>query len=172
MNKNKGFTLIELVIVIIVLAILVVTAFIKLSDFSKEAQMAKLEGMQAAMLSGTEIIFSKAFIENKIADNQTLTLSNGTVKLFAGYPIANWMQGIRYIVNLDDVRFSRSTAVCEVEWCGRGNQRSIPSFNGRITGRIGKVIPKGYSWADECGVYYWNALDGSRPQIGLETEDC
>lgn len=173
MNKQQGFTLIELVIIVIVLAILASFALPKFINLSSDARLASLRGMEGAMRSGSNIIHSEAVLNNLDVGETTLTIDGINISLNSGYPIGNWTNGIRYIVNLDTVVYSPSDAICEVDWCGRGNQTSIPS--GKTTslpGRIGKVYPRGYSWGDECGVYYVNHANGSKAEIGLETKDC
>lgn len=173
MIKHKGFTLIELIVVIVILGVLAVTAVSKFSDLSREAKIATLKGMEGAMRSGATIIHSQAMIESKVKGPATIELGGASISLHSGYPIGNFMQGFRYIVNLDAVNFSKASAICNVEWCGRGNQKSIPSGTKTTsTGRIGKVFPKGYSWNDECGVYYVNHKNGTKPEIGLETDEC
>ncbi|WP_392340803.1 type II secretion system protein [Moritella marina] len=175
MNKQQGFTLIELVIVIIVLGILAATAIPKFINLSSDARIASLKGMEGAMRSGANLIHSKAVISSQ--DEETLTMANiggVSMQLHSGYPTGNWMNGIRYIVNLDTVEYSKKADdICDVDWCGRGNKTSI---KGRLPttspGRIGKVFPRGYSWNDQCGVYYVNHENGSKAEIGLETEDC
>lgn len=173
MKKNKGFTLIELLVVIVILGVLSVIATLKFIDLSRDAKIASLEAMQGAMRDGSSMIYGKAVIANKTNDADTLLIGSASISLHSGYPIGNWINGIRYIVNLDDVYFSIESNVCEVEWCGRGSQTSTPSgVTTTAPGRLGKVFPRGYSWNDECGVYYINHEDGSEPDIGLETDDC
>jgi len=173
MNKQQGFTLIELVIVIIVLGILAATAIPKFINLSSDARIASLKGMEGAMRSGTNLIYSKAVITNQDdGDKPSANIDGLVIQLHSGYPVGNWINGIRYIVNLDTVYFSSSTAVCDADWCGRGNQKKLKSENAKTTGRLGKIYPRGYSWNDECGVYYVNHEDGRPAEIGLETEDC
>lgn len=173
MHNNRGFTLIELVIVIIVLGILAVIAAPKFINMSDDARLASLEGMQGAMKSGAKMIHTKAVIEGKSSGSDSITIGNATIALHSGYPIGNWFYGIRYIVNLDTVNYSNANDKCTSQWCGRGNQTVIPSgVTTTSPGRIGKVYPKGYSWNDQCGVYYINHENGSAAEIGLETNDC
>jgi MSHA pilin protein MshA len=53
-KKQQGFTLIELVIVIVILGILAATAAPKFIDLSTDARIATLKGMQGAMSSGLQ----------------------------------------------------------------------------------------------------------------------
>ncbi|GIC77736.1 Tfp pilus assembly protein FimT/FimU [Moritella sp. F3] len=174
MNKQQGFTLIELVIVIIVLGILAATAIPKFTNLSSDARIASLKGMEGAMRSGTNLIHSKAVVNNQDVNEATLSIDGINILLHSGYPVGNWMNGIRYIVNLDTVEFSKDNAICTTDWCGMGNATTIPSgiISTTYPGRIGKVFPRGYRWSDQCGVYYLNHQDGTPAIIGLETEDC
>lgn len=171
--RNRGFNLIELVVVIVVLGILAVIAIPKFFDLSTDAQVAKIEGMQAAMLAGTQLINAKAEIENKTVGENTISVDGKEIHLHSGYPIGNWINGIRYIVNLDSLYFTDASITCDVEWCGRGSQTKIPSgVSTTAPGQIGKVFPAGYSWNDQCGVYYMNHENGTAAVIGIETSDC
>jgi MSHA pilin protein MshA len=171
-HKHNGFTLIELIIVIVILGILAVTAAPKFIDISTDATIAKLQGMQGALRSGTKLIYAKALIQDKVSADDTITVGTATIALHSGYPTGHFNDSMRYIVNLDHVwSLSSSAVICDTDWCGRGNQTTLPS--GITTpGLLGKIYPKGYSFDDQCGVYYINNQDGSAPVIGLETDQC
>ena len=173
MKNSKGFTLIELVVVIVILGILAATVAPKFIDITSDARIATLEGMQAALESGTSLIFAKAVIEQETEGSGSIQVGSVNITLYGGYPTGYWQNSMRYIAGLDEVSYSRSSNdKCEVDWCGKGNQRSLSSGITRSPAVIGKVFPKGYSFNDECGVYYINELDGGRPLIALETDDC
>lgn len=178
MNKQQGFTLIELTIVIIILGILVASAIPKFTNLSSSARLAVLKGMEGALRSGIDLIYAKAVITNQdgvpeknkkfVADIDGITMT-----LHSGYPDGNWMNGVRYAISLDDVEFSKQAEdICTADWCGLGEQKELPSGISTGKGYIAKVFPRGYSWDNQCGVYYINHHDGSKPEIGLETEDC
>ena len=58
-QKQKGFTIIELVVVIVILGILAAVAFPKFENMSQQARDAVLDGAKAAVLSAAVIQFAK-----------------------------------------------------------------------------------------------------------------
>jgi len=73
--KNKGFTLIELVIVIIVLGILAATAVPKFINIQSDARISTLKGAEGAILSANNIVYSKAAIQG--IENSSGAVSTG-----------------------------------------------------------------------------------------------
>jgi MSHA pilin protein MshA len=91
--NNKGFTLIELVVVIVILGILAITAAPKFINLQADAQTSTLDGVQAAMQGASALVYGKSLV----AGNQnlpefntpkpTIILSDGTVvDIHYGYP--------------------------------------------------------------------------------------
>ncbi|WP_108945327.1 type II secretion system protein [Shewanella halifaxensis] len=62
MQKQNGFTLIELVVVIIILGILAVTAAPKFINLQGDARLSTLQGMKGAIQSANSLLYSKAAI--------------------------------------------------------------------------------------------------------------
>ena len=71
MNQQKGFTLIELVVVIIILGILAVTAAPKFINLQSDARKSTLEGMKGALQGANTLLYSKAAIQGKEKDPNT-----------------------------------------------------------------------------------------------------
>lgn len=107
MKRSAGFTLIELVIVIIILGILAVTAAPKFLNLQDDAKKAAADGVKAAVASSAQIVYSKAVIngyeKNDAAAGKTVTVADGkTVALAYGYPTAT-SAGIGNAADIDPV---------------------------------------------------------------------
>jgi MSHA pilin protein MshA len=89
MRNQKGFTLIELIIVIVVLGILAVTAAPQFINFSGDARASALKGMEGSVKGAMQLTYSKAAIEGVESDEDaTVDVKGTTVELAYGYPVA------------------------------------------------------------------------------------
>lgn len=61
--QQKGFTLIELVMVIVILAILASFALPRFSDLTRSAKISTLEGIEGSMLATIGILRSQAYVQ-------------------------------------------------------------------------------------------------------------
>jgi prepilin-type N-terminal cleavage/methylation domain-containing protein len=170
---QKGFTLIELIIVLVIISVLSIIVLPRFIDLQKDGTIAKLQAMAGAMESGVDLVNAKAILANKVSGSDTLDVGGATMALESGYPSAHWNNSVRFLVQLDNESFSTFTEICSSDWCGKGNQTNIPSgLTLTLPARVAKAYPRGYSYNDECGVYFVNRTDGSQPEIGIETADC
>ncbi|MGL5326156.1 MAG: prepilin-type N-terminal cleavage/methylation domain-containing protein [Aeromonas sp.] len=102
MKKQAGFTLIELVIVIIILGILAVTAAPKFLNLQDDAKKSAAQGVQAAVSSSAQLVYSKSALAGvERSPTATVSSSDGTnIAVVYGYPAAT-SAGIQNAVTID-----------------------------------------------------------------------
>ncbi|ARD20935.1 prepilin-type N-terminal cleavage/methylation domain-containing protein [Shewanella japonica] len=89
LTSTKGFTLIELVIVIITLGVLAVIAAPKFINLQSDAKIATVQGVKAAIQSSLDLAYSRAAIDGVEKDDRSLIDYNGEViEMKLGYPEA------------------------------------------------------------------------------------
>ncbi|GAD30932.1 methylation site containing protein [Photobacterium leiognathi lrivu.4.1] len=95
MKRQGGFTLIELVVVIVILGILAVTAAPKFMSLQNDARKASLEGLKGSIQGAAGIVYGKSAI-NGAETSETATVDE--IKTKFGYPAAT-ADGIAKAVN-------------------------------------------------------------------------
>lgn len=86
MNKQQGgFTLIELVLVIVILGILAATALPRFSDLSSQARVASLNGLAGGLRSAAAIAKATQLAQGA-SSNTSVSIEGATVTMSGGYP--------------------------------------------------------------------------------------
>lgn len=157
MKRSAGFTLIELIIVIVILGILAVTAAPKFMNMQGDARKAVLNGMSASMKAAANMVYSKAIIagvEKKA--RQVLAIQGVTgdsTDIAFGYPTA----ADTGILEVLDAKTSATGA--DAEW-GRG------ALNGNyIMWPTGVATTAAAAITAACYVQYTPATSATVPPV-------
>lgn len=84
--SSSGFTLIELVVVIIVLGILAVIAAPQFINLSKDSKVAAIESAQGTIKESLRLLHMRAQIDGKLGSDVTVQTQYGLYQFYRGYP--------------------------------------------------------------------------------------
>lgn len=116
MNKQTGFTLIELIIVIVILCILAATALPKFVNLSSDARTAAVQALEGSMRSTNSIIYAKAAVGNTMGANVT-TLVNG-ISVTTSYGFATAASGVGSLASVMDLSPSIGGTSTQLNYAG------------------------------------------------------
>ncbi|RKF21372.1 prepilin-type N-terminal cleavage/methylation domain-containing protein [Alginatibacterium sediminis] len=162
MRKSNGFTLIELVIVIIILGILAVTAAPKFINLQSDARESTLKGLEAAVKGGANLVYSKAAIQGQESvdgSSKNVDVSgDGAADVTAkfGYPSESSFNDNTELALWLDATISGAIGTT-------GDWERVPSET--------QLKPAGFSGAD-CYFEYEEATSIAAPTYTVEADGC
>lgn len=108
MKQQKGFTLIELIIVIVILGILAVTAAPRFIDIQKDARTETMQGVKAAIQGASQLVYAKAAIKGvQNVEDSDVTIATETVQIKWGYPEGDTLTSFAELQKFVDIDGSK-----------------------------------------------------------------
>ena len=145
MNMKKhqaGFTLIELVLVIVLVGVLAAVALPKFVDLGSDARISAIKGVDGAMRSANAVIYAKAAVSNSMGASSSVSV--GGVSIDTAYGFAKDATELAKAMDLStdfltvaaDISHTGATdaAACKNVYTPVGGQGSVPVYVMTLTG--------------------------------------
>ncbi|WP_422767072.1 prepilin-type N-terminal cleavage/methylation domain-containing protein [Photobacterium leiognathi subsp. mandapamensis] len=179
-RQSKGFSLIELVIVIVILGIIAVTAAPRFLSISSDATKASLKGIAGSVRTVIDLVEYKAIMQGK--EHQygvEVDVDGNKIFTYFGVPRAKWTAGsdhdglmtimtqdFKYLGNASGFSKDKveTTPCTDAEFCVIDQIRPgkvLPETDGWSL----VIIPQGKTLQDKCFAYYSAKMDEATQQV-------
>ena len=173
MKKQQGFTLIELVVVIIILGILAVTAAPKFINLQGDARASALQGLKGAIQGANSLVYSKAALAGKeTLPTHKLDIAGTTATTDDVDVVYGYMAATKAALEAGmDVKFDEGTSPTSTgsnDWV-----ITAPANDGGSVTIWQRGAPADADAdAKSCKIVYQAASAGALPTITLTDDGC
>ena len=174
-KKQHGFTLIELILVIVILGILAATAAPKFIDISSDASKSVLQGVKGALRSGIQMARGKAIIDGVnleatlFGSALSINVNGQDVFLHLGY-VAPYAVNINKVIEIDATTARPSTNTdINTDFLILSNA-SLTHVYIYPSDKIGSATDAAPDGGQQCYVLYH--LEDRTPSVTTVTSGC
>ncbi len=97
MRRQSGFTIIEIIIVVIILGLLAATALPRFLAITDDAEDASIDGIAGGFASAVGLVRGQWEVEGRPSDNFSTTATDDTYEFCHSGQYSNWYQCYRHI---------------------------------------------------------------------------
>jgi len=164
MKTQSGFTLIELVIVIIILGVLSATAIPKFINLQDDAREGAMNGLKSSLESVVTLTYAKSAIQNVENENSaTLSLGSSYINVRYGYPQAT-QSNLRKVLNFTDDADGVSGEQGDWKMSGSGTAVTFTLYSDAETAELSE--PDIEASVDICKLVYNQSVYNSSTKTG------
>jgi len=143
-QKEQGFTLIELIFVIVILGILAAAALPRFVNLTTDARQSALEGMSGSIRSAVAMSHGDAIVNDQLGATGSILVEGITIDLVNGYP----------------------SSASVMDLIGDSTGYSAVAGTGTV------AVNNGASTVANCRIVYTDSAAGNPPSIVLTASDC
>jgi len=176
---SNGFTLIELIMVIVILGILSAFALPRFADISTTATISVLQGVAGALHTANSQVHLQQILAGDLAGDSSegINLYGTWVQTSFGFPDGS-SGDMLALLDIDaSIKGAPTNGDCTENALCVNSRPASSGYSGlSLPSTLGRVViffPEGYSRSDQCFAYYWfSQTSTAPPEIGVISSGC